>query len=130
MHSAKTTRNNPIGRAIVGGVLFGGVGAIVGATSAGSRTTHNTFNALQQVDAGPMIFTNRRFLFIGQQQISAVPHEYAVYVHFESKAKSQIDLHIKHAHMRPGEFFRLSGNDVMNADAYYSGIQVIRSRRT
>ena len=45
-HTTTTTeKNNPVGRAVVGGIVAGGVGAIVGASSAKETSTSNTYSS-------------------------------------------------------------------------------------
>ena len=45
-HTTTTTqKNTPVGRAVVGGIVAGGVGAIVGASSAKETSTSNTYSS-------------------------------------------------------------------------------------
>lgn len=50
--TSTTTKQAPIARAIIGGVLFGGAGAVVRAVSAGSQTTSSSEGFSKKV-AGP-----------------------------------------------------------------------------
>lgn len=51
--TATTKKTGGLGRAVIGGALFGGVGAIVGAASAGSKTAATTTSTSQTTN-GPV----------------------------------------------------------------------------
>jgi len=117
----KSKKKGVVGRAIVGGVLLGPLGAVGGAATAGSRnkstTVSQTVSRLQVVDNGTLIFTNRRFLFIGQNNVFALPYSELIAVEFSGKRAS-----LKYNGMLNGEYYELIGFAATELQLYYSGI--------
>jgi hypothetical protein len=119
-----TKKKGVVGRAVVGGVLLGPIGALGGATTAGSRTnsttTQKTVSKVQQVDQGKLIFTNKRFIFLGQQVLS-VPYNELLATSFTSKFGANA-FSFKYEGMLKGESYLLAGEKAKDTELYYRGI--------
>lgn len=85
--SGTTKSSGTIGRAIIGGALFGSTGAIVGAVGAPqhskSATKSVTTYEVLTVDQGYIVLTNKRFIFVGQSVFS-VPYTILLSVEFRN----------------------------------------------
>lgn len=117
----KSKKKGVLGRAIVGGVLLGPLGALGGAVTAGSEGKTNiikkTQRTLQIVDSGNLLLTNRRILFLGNNIIS-LPYSFVPMVDFPSPTK----MVIKYRGMENGEYYSLTSNNAREANLYYKGI--------
>lgn len=117
-----------IRRAVVGGVLTGGVGAIVGGATAGSKhkstTTERIVSSTEVVDSGQLILTDKRFIFVGNNVISR-PYEEVVTAQFRGNKAI-----IKYADMLNGEHYEVFGSAAKDAQLYYDGIRHMLSAKT
>jgi len=68
-----STPRGSIGRAVVGGLLFGPAGAIVGSQSARSTTSHTDLYNVVPIDGGDLVITTERMLFLGEKHTTEVP---------------------------------------------------------
>lgn len=62
--STATARTNGIGRALIGGALFGGVGAIVGASTSGSSSSSRTIKEVNSIDVKIVVNNTKRPVWI------------------------------------------------------------------
>jgi hypothetical protein len=119
--TGKSKKKHVIGRALVGGVLLGPLGAVGGAATAGSKsnsvTTQKTVSSIKLIDSGQIILTNKRFIFMGNNNIISLPYVEVVAAGFSGKRAN-----IKYAGMLNGEYFEVSGLAVKDAQLYYNGI--------
>ncbi len=122
----KTKRKNVVGRAIVGGILTGGIGVIAGAATAGKKTntttTQSTETSIEDVDKGIMIITNQRIVFIGNNVIS-LPYDQIFGFQFKHGLTGSNKVAIKYTGMMKGEFFELSGDGSKDTELYYQGVK-------
>lgn len=123
-----TKKKGVVGRAIVGGVLLGPLGALGGAATAGSRTTGKTTEQivenLEDLDVGTMIFMDKRFLFMGQGSVVSIPFEKALAIEFSNPSFSSIStLTVKYPEMAKEECYHLSGPDSKIAEIWFKGIK-------
>lgn len=124
--TGKSKKSGVAGRAIVGGVLLGPLGALGGAATAGSKsksvTTQKSIYSTETVDSGKLILTSRRFLFIGNNVVS-IPYHSLLAIAFDPHlaGKSQF-ISLKYEGMLDGERFFVSGSQVDDTALYYTGI--------
>ncbi|MBA3342878.1 MAG: PH domain-containing protein [Gemmatimonadaceae bacterium] len=120
----KTKKKGVVARAVVGGVLLGPLGALGGATTAGSKfeskTTQKTVSSVEVLDTGRLIFTNKRVAFLGQDVLS-LPYEQIMSVAFASGFWGN-RLTLTYQGMLNGEHFMLSGPNAQDTELYYRGI--------
>lgn len=121
--NTKKSGASVIGRAVVGGVLLGPLGALGGATTANSKTTEKTTEAIECIDAGEMLLTNKRFLCIGQKAIISIPYDTVIDLKFKSIALIGNSITIKYPEMLPHESYHISGTDADISELYYQGIR-------
>jgi len=99
----KSHRKGVLGRAIVGGVLLGPLGALGGAATAGSRSESTSIQKkierIDKIDSGKLIFTNKRLLFIGNE-FWHLSHKEVIYVEFRGN-----QFYLKYPEMKKGEYF-------------------------
>jgi hypothetical protein len=122
----KTKKKGVVRRAVVGGVLlaptgFGLVGALGGAATAGSKnkstTTQQTVSKIQQVDSGKIILTNKRFIFIGNNNVVSLTYPEIFATSFNGSKAS-----IKYDGMLNSEYFEVLGPAANDTQLYYKGI--------
>jgi hypothetical protein len=120
----KSKKKGVVGRAVVGGLLLGPLGALGGAATAGSRdnskTIQKTVTSIQTIDNGRMIFTNKRIIFIGNNIIS-LPYNELLSTDFANISNGQ-KFTPKYQGMENGEFYNLNGKDSRDSNLYYEGI--------
>lgn len=115
-------KKHVVGRAIVGGVLLGPLGAVGGAATAGSKqastTTEKTVSTVKLIDSGKVIFTNQRFVFLGNNDsVISLPYSEIVAAGFNG---NQVKL--KYAGMLNGEYYEVFGEGAKDTELYYEGI--------
>lgn len=128
----KSKKKGVVGRAVVGGVLLGPLGAVAGAATAGSKqtatTTERTVSTNSAIDSGSIIFTNQRFIFTGNGEKVSVPYSEMRITGFNGKI-----INVQYAGMLNGEHYEVFGDAVKDAKLYYEGItkhKVIEPRKT
>jgi hypothetical protein len=69
---SKSKKTGGITRTVGGGVLFGPIGAVAGAMTAGSKgeSSSEVHNDLQIIDQGSLLITNQRVVFVGNDIVS------------------------------------------------------------
>lgn len=110
------------GRAIVGGMLLGPLGAVAGAATAGSKqtatTTEKTVTTNSMVGMGSIILTNQRFIFTENSEvIVSVPYAKMHITGFNGKI-----INVQYTGMLDGEHYKIFGNEAKNVEVYYEGI--------
>lgn len=123
--TSKEQKKGVVGRAVVGGLLLGPLGALGGAATAGSKTTQRITELNEKVDSGVMTFTTKRFVFVGNNMMVSIPYEKAVGIQFNEKMFGS-DLVVKYPEMIKGEYYHLSGQDSKIAETWFKGIQKIK----
>ena len=117
----KTKRKNVVGRAIVGGLILGPVGALGGAVTSSkdveTNIIQNKNKEVKTIDSGDLLLTNTRILFLGDNIIS-LPYEYVPQVDFPESNK----MVIRYDGMAVGEFYEISGDNINDVQYYYKGI--------
>lgn len=117
----KSKKKHVVGRAVVGGVLLGPLGALGGAATAGSKnkstTTQQTVSSIQQVDSGQMLLTNKRFIFIGNNNIISLTYPEIIATSFNGSKAS-----IKYNGMLNSEYFEVFGPTANDTPLYFKGI--------
>ena len=117
----KSKKKHVVGRAVVGGVLLGPLGALGGAATAGSKnkstTTQQTVSSMKQVDSGQMLLTNKRFIFIGNNNIISLTYPEIIATSFNGSKAS-----IKYDGMLNSEYFEVLGPAANDTPLYYKGI--------
>lgn len=117
----KSKKKHVVGRAVVGGVLLGPLGALGGAATAGSKnkstTTQQTVSKIQQVDSGQMLLTNKRFIFIGNNNIISLTYPEIIATSFNGSKAS-----IKYDGMLNSEYYEVHGPTANDTQLYYKGI--------
>jgi hypothetical protein len=72
--TGKSKKKGTLGRAVIGGVLLGRLGAIGGAATSGSKistvTTQSSSFVTETIDTGRLILTSHRLLFLGKNVVS------------------------------------------------------------
>jgi hypothetical protein len=118
---SKKKGGSVVGRAIVGGVLLGPVGALGGAVTAKSKhsstTTQQVVTKMEQVDSGQMILTNKRFIFIGNNNVISLTYPEIIATSFSGNNAT-----IKYNGMLNSEHFVVNGPTASDTQLYYSGI--------
>ncbi len=117
----KSKKKHIVRRAVVGGVLLGPLGAVAGAATAGSKnqstTTQKTISSTQLIDSGSMILTNRRFIFIGNDNVISLPYNEIIAAGFNGNRVS-----LKYTGMLDGEYYEVNGEASKDAQLYFNGI--------
>ena len=120
----KSKKKGVVGRAVVGGLLLGPLGALGGAATAGSKdnskTIQKTVTSFQVIDNGKVVFTNNRIIFIGNNVIS-LPYNELLSAEFINNPNGQ-QFTAKYQGMENGEFYNLNGEDSRDSNLYYEGI--------
>lgn len=110
-----------VGRAIVGGVLLGPLGALGGAATAKSKnsstTTQQVVSKMEQVDSGRLILTNKRFIFVGNNNVISLTYPEIIATSFSGNNAT-----IKYNGMLNSEHFVVHGPAASDTQLYYSGI--------
>ncbi len=117
----KSKKKHVAGRAVVGGVLLGPLGALGGAATAGSKnkstTTQRTVSKIQQVDSGQIVLTNKRFIFVGNKNIVSLTYPEIIATSFNGSKAS-----IKYDGMLNSEYYEVHGPTANDTQLYYEGI--------
>lgn len=118
--TGKSHRKGVIGRAIVGGVLLGPLGALGGAATAGSKSENTSIQKkiemIEKIDSGKLIFTNKRLLFLGNE-FWHLPYKELIFVEFKWNK-----FYLKYPEMKKGEYFIALGPYANDIELYYKGI--------
>jgi len=117
-------RKGTVGRAIVGGVLLGPLGALGGAVTAGSKTKVNekTTEKSEVIDTGSLILTNKRTLFIGKNQVVSMQNEKTLNILVDDGFSTR-KVTIQYPEMMKGEAYKISGPDIKDLDLYIEGMK-------
>lgn len=115
-------KKHVVGRAIVGGVLLGPLGAVGGAATAGSKqtstTTERTISEINVIDSGQVVFTNKRFIFLGNNDsVISLPYSEIIAAGFSGN-----QVRLRYAGMLGGEYYEVFGDNAKDAKLYYTGI--------
>lgn len=126
------------GRAVLGGAVFGAAGAVVGAVSAPQQMSTRTYQGAteyedEEVDRGTLIFTNKRFIFVGSK-ISSISQDEILRVDFRKGTRLSdmrdpdryIDMIILFEDMPRGAYFILDRGKA--AMLTYKGLMQIIQR--
>lgn len=117
----KSKKKGVVGRAIVGGVLLGPVGALGGAATAKSRnsstTTQQVVSNMEQVDSGQLILTNKRFIFVGNKNVISLTYPEIIASSFNDNKAT-----IKYNGMLNGEYYAVYGPAANDTPLYFNGI--------
>ncbi len=117
----KSKKKGVIGRAIVGGVLLGPVGALGGAATAKSKnsstTTQQVVSKIEQVDSGQLILTNMRFIFVGNNNVISLTYPEIIATSFSGNRAT-----IKYNGMLNSEYFEVYGPTANDTQLFYRGI--------
>ena len=123
-HNFSTTSHRGVGsRAGCGCCLLGPLGALLGGLTAPSRTKEHTFKNTGTLDSGIMVFTNKRFIFIGNKTTNSLVYNKVLSIDF-NRIYSGTNLFIKYPEMAIGEYYHLSGPDAQIAEAWYQGAKI------
>lgn len=118
---SKKKGGNVVGRAIVGGVLLGPVGALGGAVTAKSKnsstTTQQVVSKIEKVDSGQLILTNKRFIFLGNNNVISLTYPEIIATSFSGNNAT-----IKYSGMLNSEHYVVHGPTATDTQLYYSGI--------
>lgn len=121
-----TKRKGTLGRAVVGGVLLGPLGAVAGAATAKKQTTGHTseevISSIKSQGAGTLLFTNKRFLFVASNILS-IPYTDVVSVEFKLNRA-----YIHYNGMMDSEYFQLKCSFLPDLPYYYEGIKAKRQK--
>ncbi len=109
-------------RAGCGCCLLGPLGALLGGVTAPSQTNQNTVESTAVLDSGTMIFTNKRFLFVGNKSMTSLEYKKALDISFK-KTLLESKLEVKYPEMVNGEYYSLSGTDSKIAEIWFQGIR-------
>lgn len=119
----KTKKKGGLTRALVGGVLLGPAGAIIGSTTAGSTYTEVTKEkrerAVKVIDAGTLVFTNKRVIFHGNNNVKTLRYPEIISTNFSYNGEVVI---FRYEGMMDGEEYRLVDKDHKYSKNYYDGI--------
>lgn len=120
--TSNTKKKGVFGRAVVGGVLLGPLGALGGAVTSGSKTTEKMTERIEELDNGTMIFTNKGFFFDGKKSMGRFDYDSTPSIRFQRTFMGS-KLELKYPEMASGEFYSLSGSDSGIAELWYQGIR-------
>lgn len=120
-----THRQGVASRAGCGCCLLGPLGAVLGGVTAPSKTNQFTHEALTSLDRGTMVFTNKRFLFVGENSMKGLVYDKVLSISFNVHS-SETDLEVKYPEMAKGEYYALTGHDSKIAETWYQGIRKIK----
>jgi len=123
-----TSRQGVASRAGCGCCLFGPLGALLGGATAPSKTNQITHESLTTLDQGTMVFTNKRFLFIGDNSITSLFYDKMMSINFHSHS-AETDLEVRYPEMLKGEYYALTGQDFKIAELWCQGIRKIKTHK-
>lgn len=119
----KSKKSGGLIRALVGGVLLGGVGALIGTTTTGSKysevTTEKREQKLEVIDSGLLVFTNKRIIFQGKKNVKALTYQDIISTNFSNNGA---DITFQYEGMLSGEKFELCDSNYKYGKVYYFGI--------
>lgn len=119
----KSKKSGGLTRALVGGVLLGPVGAIVGATTAGSKykevTKTKKESSLKHIDSGLLIFTNKRIIYQTDDNVKTIAYRDVIASKFSYRGEF---VSFQYPTMPNGEEFQLSNPESKFSETYYTGI--------
>lgn len=114
-------KRHVVRRTVVGGVLGGGIGAIAGAATAGSKqtsiTTDKTIYETKLVDSGDLVFTNKRIIFTGNDGSISIPYD-----QIAATSLSGNQFKVKYPDMLTDEFYEVFGSAAKDVQLYYNQI--------
>ena len=117
----KSKKKHTVRRAVVGGVLLGPLGAVAGAATAGSKnnstTTQQVVSNMEQVDSGQIILTNKRFIFVGNNNVISLTYPEIIASSFNDNKAT-----IKYNGMLDGEYYAVYGPAANDTPLYFNGI--------
>jgi hypothetical protein len=114
-----TKRKGTLGRAVVGGVLLGPLGAVAGAATAKTEgkteVKQKVKSSVETIDRGELLFTNKRIMFVGEKQIISLPYAELITVEFPRTDR----LLLRYEAMEDQEYYQLSSSETK---IFYEGI--------
>jgi hypothetical protein len=122
---SSTHKQGVVGNSCCGCCMLGPLGALLGGIASPSKTSHNTVDSTESLDDGTMVFTNRRFLFVGKKSMIGLEYKKMMSIDFR-KEWSGMKLDIKYPEMANGEHYILYGDESKVANLWYEGIKKIK----
>ena len=121
-----THKQSVVSRSSCGCCLLGPLGALLGGVTAPSRS--HEIQRDGTLDSGTIVFTNKRFLFIGKGSLKSLPYTDLMDVEF-NKTMTGSNLRAKYHGMAEGEYYTLSGEDSRIAELWYKGVKKIKNKK-
>lgn len=128
--TSTTVARGGVTRTLVGGALFGPVGAVAGAVSARKVTTSETQtsnrveHSVRTIDRGRIVFTDTRILFVGSQEILGIPYPLISEYTLNDYGDSGTKLSLKYPGALPEEHFVVL--ETQSVDIYMNRLKELR----